>query len=429
LGLFVGVGIIDNSSFFITFPFKKWGLDPQKMNFIAKDFLTNIASIFKESYNIPVIYEIRKKDWIIKPINKVDLAILQSDLKSLSLPSEGILLKEASLSKVTKVLSAINLESFFSGIFDTRCSLTKSHRRFSSAAPIVSIEIPGSVKNFSLVKDLCCCLTDNGTVPDQILYNHPNQHSPADPNYSSWKKGFKIRFLISSFLAKNSFVLKAKAFDAGLIEKTQKINEQLPCSKRSIKRVTPVSIHKDMESSTLPKEVRNRLFFHYHHFCAILGCKHAPINEIERIVKDSKNLIFAIPRLEKGNFSNIEKEFNKIAISNFKNPQFQTSCLTLSAILADNTFKEYFDIKQGLAYLFSEKLSGKRHVGAQNLILEAHSSGIVQIKKILNTKFSPLLLHNQSNNRAILISAVMSDLNQALIKKRISINGLEVNLI
>ena len=135
-----------------------------------------------------------------------------------------------------------------------------SHRRFSDDAPVVSIEIPGSTKNFAFVVQLCSWLTDLGSTTDQILYNHPNQHSASDPDYKGWKKGFKIRFLVRSFLAQHSFALQSKSFDITKIEKSQKREEQIPCLLRKLRNPSPVTVHSEQNSNDLPDVVRKLLY-------------------------------------------------------------------------------------------------------------------------------------------------------------------------
>ena len=284
LGLLVGGGTISNGTFLIKLPFKKWGMNPAVMSKIAVDILTKICDKFQKTYNFPVTYEIGNAIWSIKPMDNPDISELINDLQSLSLPTKGFLLNETDLSKAQNELSGVITENFLTGIFDTRASLTLSHRRFTNEAPVVSLEIPGSTKNFLFVVQICSWLTDLGSVTDQILFNHPCQHSAADPTYKGWKKGFKIRFLVKSFLAKHSFALQAKAFDIKNLEKLQEKDAQEPCSKRKIRKPSPVCIHSDIDSPDLPIEVRNRLFFHYFHFCGTFGCKHAPISELAKIV-------------------------------------------------------------------------------------------------------------------------------------------------
>ncbi|MCP4458316.1 MAG: hypothetical protein GY816_09890 [Cytophagales bacterium] len=151
LGLLAGGGRLDKDNFIIELPFKKWGMDPHKMNDIAVDILTKISKKFKTEYSMNVGYEIGNSKWTIKPIKLDNYKLLQDDLKSLSLPTNGFLLNEADLTKSKKALTGIKAESFLSGIFDTRVSITLSHRRFNSDAPVVSIEVPGSTGNFKLL--------------------------------------------------------------------------------------------------------------------------------------------------------------------------------------------------------------------------------------------------------------------------------------
>ncbi|MEI7812971.1 MAG: hypothetical protein WCJ01_11210 [Ignavibacteria bacterium] len=181
LGLLVGGGKVDKDTFVIDLPFNKWGMNPIRMNIIATDILTKICQNFNNSYSFNVTYEIGNNKWLIKPIDRADISPLIKDLELLSLPTAGFLLSNVDLTIAKAHLSGISIESFLSGIFDARASLTPSHRRFNDNAPVVSIEIPGSTKNFKFIVQLCSWLTDLGSITDQILYNHPNQHSGSDP--------------------------------------------------------------------------------------------------------------------------------------------------------------------------------------------------------------------------------------------------------
>jgi len=384
IGLLVGNGTISNGTFTIMFPLKKWGMQPEKMHKIATDILTKICDKFNSNYNFNVTYEIGNNgQWFIKPINNPDISELLNNLSELGLPNNGFLLEKVSLSTAKQKLKGISIECFLSGIFDTRTSLSKSHRRFTNSAPIVSLEIPGSTKNFDFVVSICSWLNELGTTTDQILFNHPCQHSASDPTYKGWKKGFKIRFLVNSFIAKHSFALKAKAIDVDELKKIQEMNEQETCINRKLSKPSPVSIHSEINSTSLPQTVQNKLFFHYHHYCAVLGCKHAPLKEIKKIVANYSDYIFVLPR--------------------------------------------YYDFKQGLAYLFSKKLNGKRHSGSMNKIFNANKESKFTIQKVENIHLPSLFIFNNENNRAILVSAISSDLNQQLIKEHITVKNIERN--
>lgn len=428
LGLLVGSGKIDENTFVIDLPFKKWGMEPTRMNIIATDILTKICQYFNSSYNFNVTYEIGNGKWLIMPIDNSDISSLKNDLQYLGLPIGGFLLSSADLSTAKSKLAGINIASFLSGIFDARASLTLSHRRFTDDAPVVSIEIPGSTRNFKLVVQLCSWLTDLGSITDQILYNHPNQHSASDPDYKGWKKGFKIRFLVRSFLTQYSFALQAKSIDVTKIEKHQKKEEQIPCILRKLRTPSPVSVHTDQNSVELPTEVRNKLFFHYHHFCAVLGCPHAPVEEIEKLVKNKNRYINFFPRLAKGTSEELFIKLKIIQSEHFSELEISTHEASISVLIEHDDFKSFAGLDQGIAYLFAENLNGKRHSGSMDEIIKSNISNTLILKTIGNTFDSPLLVINPINDRAFICSSVNNSLNQQLIKTKIIADNLTVNL-
>ena len=428
LGLLVGGGKIDKNVFVIDLPFKKWGMEPTRMNIIATDILTKICQFFNSTYNFNVTYEISSSRWLIKPMANANIAELKSDLSELQLPTSGFLLSMADLTHAKKTLTGISIESFLSGIFDARASLALSHRRFSDDAPVVSIEIPGSTKNFAFVVQLCSWLTDLGSTTDQILYNHPNQHSASDPDYKGWKKGFKIRFLVRSFLAQHSFALQSKAFDITKIEKSQKREEQIPCLLRKLRNPSPVTVHSEQNSSDLPDVVRNKLFFHYHHFCAVIGCPHAPVDEIKKMVLKKEALINFFPRLSKG-----EKEQLLLKLQAIKDLDFPTFELVsqnnkVKSIIENDLLKNFAGIEQGIAFLFAPILKGKRHSGNMRQIIESCLENEIEIVSIGEGFESPLLFINNRNNRAFICSSVSSKLNQSLIKRKTEVNNLSIRI-
>jgi hypothetical protein len=430
LGLLTGGGRLDKETFIIELPFKKWGMEPQKMNIIAVDILQRISSLFNKEYSLNVTYEIGNNKWFIKPLDDENFDKIKIDLQKLNLPIVGFPLNTVDLTVCKENLKGINAESFLSGIFDSRASITLSHRRFNSEAPVVSIEIPGSTKNFKFVVQLCSWLTELGSITDQILYNHPNQHSSSDPTYKGWKKGFKIRFLIKSFLANHSFALQAKSIDAELIEKHQKKLEQEECPFRKIRKPSPVSVHNDMDSESLPIEVRNNLYFHYFHFCASIGCKFAPREEVKRIVKEKKNLISFFPRLSKGNIDEITDEFNSITTEYFNEYETSQNRLSSKSILSETSpFINYYGLEQGIAYLLSPKLNGKRHSGPMANILKEFSQIHLEIIHFVKLEDEPIMIFNKSNDRAIICSNISSKTNQKLILNKTETQGLDVKLI
>lgn len=428
LGLLIGGGTISANTFMIELPYRKWGEEVHRMREIATDILTKISDIFERAYGFRVNYEIGNSRWSIKPIGRADISQVIRDLEELGLPISGFLLNTADISKAKENLTGINAERFLSGIFDTRASLTKSHRRFDLTAPVVSVEIPGSTKNFNFVIQFCSWLTDLGSTTDQILFNHPCQHSASDPTYTGWKKGFKIRFLVKSFIAKHSFAMQAKAIDVDNLIRLQEREEQVPCKDRVIRNPSPVSIHNDINSATLPSQVRNRLFFHYHHFCAALGCPHAPYGSIKRLVESYNAYISYFPRLSKSSIPEAKLLLEAISLRNFDNNEIEKEPIELSKLLEDPFFEGYSDLKVGCAYLFSEELNGKRHVGNMNIILESSLNKTVDLFSINDTFDAPIILANSENNRAIVVSNPGGIENHKILQDKIEVNGLFIDI-
>lgn len=429
LGLLVGGGKIDKYAFIIDFPFKKWGMDTNRMPVIAVDILTRICNYFNTEYKFNVTYEIGNSKWLIKPIDGSDFSEIIEDLNYLGLPTGGFLLAKADLTKAKTILKDIQVESFLSGIFDARASLTLSHRRFTDDAPVVSIEIPGSTKNFLFVVQLCSWLTELGSVTDQILYNHPNQHSSSDPNYKGWKKGFKIRFLVKSFLTKHSFALQAKAIDVTTIKKTQNKDEQTPCYLRKLRKPSAVSVHVDQNSMELPIEVRNKLFFHYHHFCALLNCPYAPVDEIKKLVKNANEYITFFPRLTKDDYHILDTQFDSIKEIYFPESTRYEFNMKVGHAIENEKLNNFIGIDQGIAYLFAAELKGKRHTGSMDEILKLNKQKLITIYSYEENFDSPILVKNSNNDRAFICSSIDNSLNQKIIKQKIKINGLAVSIL
>ena len=65
-------------------------------------------------------------------------------------------------------------------------------------------------------------------------------------------------------------------------------------------------------SEDLPKEVRGKLFLHYSHICAVIGCPFAPIKKLQELARQYRCFISALPLLTKDNKTEITKVFNNI---------------------------------------------------------------------------------------------------------------------
>lgn len=428
LGLLVGGGEIANNTFVINMPFDKWGADPTKAAEISIDLLTKIRKIFYDAYKMDIGHEIGNNGkWIIKPLNNPNLSLIVQDLLSLGLPNSGILLNSVNLILAKSSLTGIKAEQFLAGIFDAKASLADSHRRFNDDAPVVSIEVPGSTKNFNFVVQLCSWLTDLGSVTDQILFNHPSQQSPSDPTYSGWKKGFKIRFLVKSFIANHSFAMKAKATSVNKLAKKQVKSEQAPCNQRAITANT-LAIHNDINSSDLPIQVRNKLFLHYHHICAVMGCPHAPMNNIQKLMPEAKLHISATPLLSKGSYKEIAAIHQDLLNVSFSTSAIIEKKMSCSEIIEVYPDADYHKIKSALAYILASELNGKRHVGNQDEILAKNSSDILIVREISAQDKAPIFIGLKSNDRGVVVSCPSGGANQLMLNTKIKIQGISINV-
>jgi len=197
---------------------------------------------------------------------------------------------------------------------------------------------------------------------------------------------------------------------------------------RKLRTPSPVSVHSDQNSTELPIEVRNKLFFHYHHFCAVLDCPHAPVEEIKKLVKYKNKYINFFPRLSKGMKKELVKKLKSIQSEYFPEMELSTHKAKVSRLIEHEDFKNFKGVDQGIAYLFAETLNGKRHIGSMDQIIQKHTSETLVLKTIGNTFDSPLLVINPLNERAFICSSVNNSLNQQLIKTRIKVDNLTINL-
>lgn len=435
LGLFAGGGIIQDRRFSIVLPFKKWGTDPERMREISQDILGEINLKFKNCYGINLDYEIGNERWTIVPLDNTlpGLSAIIEDLRSLGLPGSGVLINSADLTVCKQKLKDLLAQKFLSGIFDTRASLTESHRRFTDDYPVVSIEIPGSTRNFLLAVQLCSWMTSFGSVTDQILFNHPCQHCSWDSFYSGWKKGFKIRFLANSFIANHSFALKAKAYDATQLRYRQRGQEQIKCLER-VPDIKPISIHKDINHSSLPPEVRGKLFFHYLHVCATMGCPYAPLEKIREFVRGCEEFVAlnAICHKEQDSVECLEL-LKKLCSEEFPNSYLCKKEMLCSDFLSLFPNTKYPGSEDGVAFLFAPELKGKRTKGFRSDIIKSALRESIEVWCIFTKDFEqesgilleeskPVVITNKVNNRGVLLSPIGVD----SVRKKIQIEGIDV---
>src|SRR5690606_31473908 len=112
----------------------------------------------------------------------------------------------------------------------------------------------------------------------------------------------------------------------------------------------------------------------------------------------------------------------------FPELEISTQKAKVLRLIEHEDFESFKGIEQGIAYLFAETLNGKRHTGSMEDIIQKHTSEILTLKTLGNTFDSPLLVINPTNDRTFICSSVSNSLNLQLIKTKIKVENLTVNL-
>jgi hypothetical protein len=310
MGLIVGGGRLRHrfTEFDIQLPYRKWGSvmeNPERAGQIATDIMTFISPIFEYEYNLRLSYEPGGRNWLIQFYG--DLEPLRNDLNRYGLLVSGNFRDSANIETLRTFLRDANLKRhFIAGLADTIGSLARTHRRFTDGYQIVSFEFSGF--NYRLVQQVCQMLHEIGCYPDQVLWNHPNQHSTHNAYYSAWKKGFKIRVLLDQYTQAGSFFSQAKMEGALENLRLSEGEEHLgaPCRQKPL-RVTPTALHRDEGWHELPLEIRDGHYIHSKHFCVVLGCPFAPVEQVRTILGRANNYINPFTLLTKGRVEQIEQ--------------------------------------------------------------------------------------------------------------------------
>jgi len=431
LGLIIGGGIFGDAEdvFRIRLPYKKWGSyieNPQRAGEIAGDILRKVGQMFRAIYNISVQYEtLPGGTWII--LCEGDITPVKNDLQKYGIIAEGEIRGSADISNLVLDLVDDNLKRrFVAGLADTIGSMAKSQRRFSDEHQILSFEIKGY--NFRFVCALCRLLYSINCIPDQVNWNHPNIHCPSDPYYKQWNKGFKLRILLDQYAKFGAFAFRTKAETSAENRKLQgQTHEAIICEERDI-HVTPSSIHPAEHDSRLPKEIRDGHYLHFRHYCAVLGCEHAPYNKIKSCFSQIGNLVNPFPILCKNDWNEIlqiinddillsSRKYNKNRINItelIENFQHNDSGLLYGT--DENNGYPITEILKAVAYVIADEMElfGKRPKGYMQ-ILERHSQNNPSecIEIWIPDLLTPIIV--VGNGRGALIGAENPDLYKTLV--------------
>lgn len=424
IGLLIGGGVIANNNFQIILPYKKWGdlkENTARAGGIAQDILAKLNPIWKSSYNLDVSYKIGT-DWRI--VSNTMSPDLLKDLELYGLPQAGELRNTANLKGLLPLLrSDEHKKRFIVGLVDTIGSLARSHRRFNDAFQIISFEFKGN--NFSLVKDVISLLESINIPPDQVLWNHPNQHSGLDRYYSQWKKGFKVRVALTDYMLKGSFVFETKKLSAQDNAKNANLDNSAIDKEYKIKG--RVSLHKDQSCDWIPKEIRGYHFIHNLHFNAIYGLSIPDNFSLKPAISACEKYICPFTILTKGPTSEIEniiEEEDYLKRTSYKSEMYRISnFLTYQKQKGNDVWggkgtNDGFPINHILhaaAYVISAQngdVSGKRVKGNFMDTLEAASEKSITLKK--PNRGTCLIV--ESNGYSGLIGYINNTFNKKLIE-------------
>ncbi|MEE1263138.1 hypothetical protein [Ruminococcus sp.] len=392
LGLIIGGGVFGNAEdvFIIKLPYKKWGSyisNPARAGQIINDILCSVGQMFRAIYNLAVQYEtLPGGTW--KILCEGDNTPVKDDLQRYGIHCEGEIRTDVDISQVVRDLVDDNLKRrFIAGLADTIGSMAKSQRRFTDEHQIISFEINGY--NYKFVCDLCNLLYSINCIPDQINWNHPNIHCPGNPYYKQWNKGFKLRILLDQYAQFGAFAFRTKAEasrENRRLQQQQHVAEM--CETREI-RVKQSTIHPAENDMRLPEQIRGGHYLHFRHFCAVMGCEHAPYDKICPLFNQVGELINPFPILCKDLQVNIQEIIDSDSLLSQRTYTIMdVSVASLLQIYNDDSSQLLYgvnghngypisQIMQAVAYVIANnnELTGKRPIGGYIEVIQRHITG------------------------------------------------------
>ena len=413
-------------------PYKKWGSyidNPQRAGQIASDILRKVGQMFRAIYGLTVQYETTPGGtWTI--LCEGDITAVKNDLTRYGIVCQGEIRGNADIGRLTPELIDDNLKRrFIAGLADTIGSMAKSQRRFTPEHQILSLEIKGY--NFKFVCDLCRLLYSINCIPDQINWNHPNIHCPSNPYYSTWNKGFKLRILLDQYARFGAFAFRTKAETSTENRRLQQqVHTAERCEERDI-HVTPSTVHPAEGDTRLPPIIRDGHYIHFRHFCAVLGCEHAPYNKINECFEHLGEIVNPFPILCRDSYPNIEAIICADSLLNQRNYNVaNVEVASLKSIYdGDNNALIYgtswnngypiTEVLKAIAYIIADEneLFGKRPKGGYIDVISRHITNeprlSVEIRK--PDLLTPLVI--VGNGRGTLIGATNPDVYKNLISR------------
>ena len=430
LGLVIGGGIwgSDENFFRIHLPYRQWGSSKKNLmraEKITKSIMRFVSPLFRSIYGINISYVATESgDWYI--LCEGNMTELKSDLLAYGIECDGELRTNAPLGQiVADLVDDFMKRRFIAGLADTIGSTNPNHRRHTEKFQTLSFELKGF--NFSRVCELCRLLYSVNCIPDQVEWNHPNCQSGKNSYYNAWVKGFKIRVPLDQYAQFGSFAFDTKAESSRENLKLQQQKHNVtPCQERKISKKISC-VHSAENDIRFPNIIRGGHYLHNRHFCAVLGCEHAPYDEIKKLIsKIGKSLtINPFPILCKDTMQNIEKiiESNPLyADRNYSisNISVKMLCESKAELIYGETKNNGYpksQVIQGIAFIIADEneLGTTRPKGNYADLIERHLSDhpdlSVEIRK--PDLLTPLLI--VGNGRGALVGAHNPDVYKNLV--------------
>lgn len=347
LGLVVGGGVFSGSGteFYIRLPYRQWGdvsKNPAKAGQIGNDIFKVVRPVMQSVFGLQVSFNPSGKEWQITCNGSTSNLVKR--LASYNIAPSSDLRKTADLSAIIKCLLNDNFKRrFIAGLADTIGSVAPSHRRFSDDVQIISFEIPGF--NFKFICQLCNLLYSIGCIPDQILWQHPNMQSGADRYYPQWRKGNKLRVTLDAFSTFGSMAFKSK-FESALDNRNKETSPNprpVKCEDAVLRPNGITAKHVEDDCPGLPASIRGGVYIHHKHICAVLGCPHAPVGEVVKLIREAPHYVMPFTVLHKGTLQEIEGIIsNEQILANRK--------YTRSNFQVRSLFEEYSEKRQTVRF-------------------------------------------------------------------------------
>jgi hypothetical protein len=199
------------------------------------------------------------------------------------------------------------------------------------------------------------------------------------------------------------------------------------CETREI-HVTPSTVHPAENDNRLPEAIRGGHYIHFRHFCAVMGCEHAPYCKIQEKFGRLGDVICPFPILHKDTLTKVEEIIQSdlllvqrtYTVYNYRVAslweQYKSNHNALLYGNGSDAGYPVSEVLQAVAYVIADdnELLGKRPKGYAQIVehhLEANSELCVEFRR--PELLTPLIV--AGNERAAMIGAKNPTVYQQLV--------------